>query len=330
MRRIYTYTDGQGFNFWNMVATIGAFTIAVSILSSWSTSSLSYRRHRANPVNPGPDPWDARRLEWMIPSPAPEHNFDEVPVVEEFDEFWHRKYGHDENGRLVRIAKTEDVVQKGDATGVHLPSPSLLADRAGGRSPAHRLRRHLPTCGGPCPASCSSSPASTAGSWSRRSDPDAGHDHDDHPTSDDDSDAAETPELTEPSTRRDDDGRRRRTCASDRGSDRRARAGERRIDRGGPRWLKPPRGSTICALDPVDDVDSPTTSTPPPPASPTRSWAMWVFLASDCLLFGGLISTYLLYKNRPGAIEGLVGAPSRRSSESLRHPVHVDDRRSSC
>jgi len=24
---------------------------------------------------------------------------------------------------------------------------------------------------------------------------------------------------------------------------------------------------------------------------------MWVFLASDCLLFGGLISTYLLYKN---------------------------------
>lgn len=25
--------------------------------------------------------------------------------------------------------------------------------------------------------------------------------------------------------------------------------------------------------------------------------AMWVFLGSDCLLFGGLISTYLLYKN---------------------------------
>src|SRR3954449_1121937 len=24
---------------------------------------------------------------------------------------------------------------------------------------------------------------------------------------------------------------------------------------------------------------------------------MWVFLGSDCLLFGGLISTYMLYKN---------------------------------
>lgn len=30
--------------------------------------------------------------------------------------------------------------------------------------------------------------------------------------------------------------------------------------------------------------------------------AMWLFLGSECLLFGGLISTYLLYKNRPGAL----------------------------
>ena len=28
--------------------------------------------------------------------------------------------------------------------------------------------------------------------------------------------------------------------------------------------------------------------------------AMWVFLGSECLLFGGLISTYLLYKTRRG------------------------------
>ena len=36
---------------------------------------------------------------------------------------------------------------------------------------------------------------------------------------------------------------------------------------------------------------------------------MWVFLGSECLLFGGLISTYLLYKNRPGEIAGLSGSP---------------------
>ena len=34
---------------------------------------------------------------------------------------------------------------------------------------------------------------------------------------------------------------------------------------------------------------------------------MWVYLASDCLLFGGMISPYLIYKNRPGEIEGLAG-----------------------
>ncbi|HTN99958.1 MAG TPA: cytochrome c oxidase subunit I [Microthrixaceae bacterium] len=124
MRRTYTYTKGQGFETWNMVSTIGAFMIAVSIIIFIVNIAMSYSKHKRNPVDPGPDPWDSRSLEWMIPSPSPEHNFDEIPVVEELDEFWHRKYGHDEEGHLVRIARTEDVVQRGDATGVHLPSPS--------------------------------------------------------------------------------------------------------------------------------------------------------------------------------------------------------------
>lgn len=32
---------------------------------------------------------------------------------------------------------------------------------------------------------------------------------------------------------------------------------------------------------------------------------MWTFLGSECLMFGGLISTYLLYKNRPGNLESV-------------------------
>jgi len=123
-RRIFSYSDGQGFDLWNLVATIGAFTIAVSLLVFFYNCWVSYRRHKANPVDPGPDPWDARSLEWSVPSPVPEHNFDEIPQIEEFDDFWHRKYGHDENGRPVKIAEAADVAQKGDATGVHLPSPS--------------------------------------------------------------------------------------------------------------------------------------------------------------------------------------------------------------
>ena len=40
---------------------------------------------------------------------------------------------------------------------------------------------------------------------------------------------------------------------------------------------------------------------------------MWVYLASDCLLFGGMITTYLIYKNRPGEIEGLAGSSDKVS-----------------
>ena len=150
MRRTWTYTEDQGFNTWNLVSTIGALTIAVALIIFMVNVALSYRKHRRNPVDPGPDPWDARSLEWMIPSPTPEHNFDEVPVVEEFDEFWHRKYGHDENGRLVRIAKTEDVVQDRRRDRRAPAVAVVLAARARRRHAAGRVRAHLqPLVGDP-------------------------------------------------------------------------------------------------------------------------------------------------------------------------------------
>ena len=128
-RRIDTYSKGFGFDFWNMVVSIGAFVIALSVftfLVNIAVSTVKYKRAKADGsyVNPGPDPWDARSLEWMVPSPVPEHNFDEEIEVHGLDEFWHRKYGYDENHRVVRIATAEQVAQKGDATNVHLPSPS--------------------------------------------------------------------------------------------------------------------------------------------------------------------------------------------------------------
>ncbi|MFN0029401.1 MAG: cytochrome c oxidase subunit I [Acidimicrobiales bacterium] len=126
-RRIQTYQPSDGFTFWNRVATLGVFVIAIGVLLFLHNITASYRQwKRAGRPNPGPDPWDARSLEWSIPSPAPEHNFDVVPDIHAQDDFWHRKYGEDEEGRAVRIAATEDVAQKGDAKGVHLPSPSFF------------------------------------------------------------------------------------------------------------------------------------------------------------------------------------------------------------
>jgi cytochrome c oxidase subunit 1 len=123
-RRTYTYATGYGFDFWNAVETVGAFIIATSVLilliNIFSSRAKAKREH----IVIGNDPWDARSLEWMVPNPTPAHNYDSVPIVTHLDEFWHRKYGEDEAGRPVRVADTDDVVQAGDPTGVHLPSPS--------------------------------------------------------------------------------------------------------------------------------------------------------------------------------------------------------------
>ncbi|MDZ7734416.1 MAG: cytochrome c oxidase subunit 4 [Acidimicrobiia bacterium] len=122
-RRVYTYDEGIGFDAWNLVATVGAFVLALGVLFFIINVFVSRVQAKHRPPA-GPDPWDGRSLEWMISSPPPEHNFDPVPEVHGFDEFWHRKYGEDEHGKVRRIAATEDVVQPGGPADVHLPSPS--------------------------------------------------------------------------------------------------------------------------------------------------------------------------------------------------------------
>ncbi len=113
-RRIYTYPEGKGWDFWNFASTIGSFLIAFSVLvflyNMWTS--------RKNP-HVGDDPWDARTLEWSIPSPPPEYNFAEIPLVTARDDLWHRKYAEDDEGRAVRReAPMPAVVDKGDGTDV--------------------------------------------------------------------------------------------------------------------------------------------------------------------------------------------------------------------
>ncbi len=123
-RRIDTYSSGFGFEFWNLVATIGSYILGASVLFFlWNV--YKSKKEAPNLPAPGPDPWDARSREWSIPSPTPEHNFDEIPVIESQDDWWFRKYNIEDDGSVVRISSAEDAAQKGDAVGVHLPSPSF-------------------------------------------------------------------------------------------------------------------------------------------------------------------------------------------------------------
>ena len=123
-RRHSVYGEFDGFEFWNKIATIGYFfmliamvILAVNIFRTWG------RYRRGLEPGAGADPWDGRTLEWAIPSPVPEHNFDYVPVVSDVDDFWHKKYRPDETGKLRRIAYGNDIAQIGDQH-PHLPSPS--------------------------------------------------------------------------------------------------------------------------------------------------------------------------------------------------------------
>ena len=84
-RRIYTYDDGLGWDTWNLVATVGSYIIALSILVFIFNFFRTMRQPRTAPNNP----WNAPTLEWATSSPPPEHDFDVVPTVHSRDPLWH-------------------------------------------------------------------------------------------------------------------------------------------------------------------------------------------------------------------------------------------------
>jgi cytochrome c oxidase subunit I len=87
-RRIYTYPPGLGWDGWNLVATVGAAGIGISLLVFIANALRSVTRGERAPA----DPWDGRTLEWAIPSPPPHYNFATVPVVERRDALWLTKH----------------------------------------------------------------------------------------------------------------------------------------------------------------------------------------------------------------------------------------------
>ena len=86
-RRVYTYTQGLGWDGLNLLATAGSFMILMSLLLlAWNLITTLRSSVRA-----GPNPWGAGTLEWATPSPPPAYNFAHVPLIGSDNPLWDRR-----------------------------------------------------------------------------------------------------------------------------------------------------------------------------------------------------------------------------------------------
>jgi cytochrome c oxidase subunit I len=111
-RRVYTYLGGQGYDNMNFISTIGAFLMGIGTITFLVNIFIAWSK----PRNAADDAWeDGRTLEWTIPSPPPEYNFKQIPLVRGLDPWWKEKME----------GKTE--MTPAEPVGpIHMPSPSIL------------------------------------------------------------------------------------------------------------------------------------------------------------------------------------------------------------
>jgi heme/copper-type cytochrome/quinol oxidase subunit 1 len=76
-RRIATYPIETGFLTLNIVETIGAVLLGMSMLIFLWNTVVSWSKG----APAGNDPWLANTLEWLTPSPPPAYNFGTLPRI---------------------------------------------------------------------------------------------------------------------------------------------------------------------------------------------------------------------------------------------------------
>jgi cytochrome c oxidase subunit 1 len=111
-RRYFVYEE-ENLATGNMISSIGAAFMGVAVLIFIINIIMTaIKKEYAEG-----DAWhgDGRTLEWSIPSPAPEYNFAQTPLVKSVDAFWAEKTAG--NNKMTPAEPLGEI---------HMPSPSLL------------------------------------------------------------------------------------------------------------------------------------------------------------------------------------------------------------
>ncbi|GED31002.1 cytochrome c oxidase subunit I [Brevibacillus centrosporus] len=110
-RRVFTYLKDQNLDMGNMISTIGAFGMTIGTILFLVNIFVTAASSKRAPA----DPWDGRTLEWSIPSPPPEYNFAQTPLVRGLDAFW-----------IEKVAGNKGMTPAEPLGDIHMPSPSFL------------------------------------------------------------------------------------------------------------------------------------------------------------------------------------------------------------
>lgn len=83
-RRIYTYEAGVGWDWLNLLSSLGGFIMAVGVALTFLDLLLHWRFGRDATQNP----WQADTLEWATPIPPPPYNFASIPTIRSRHPMW--------------------------------------------------------------------------------------------------------------------------------------------------------------------------------------------------------------------------------------------------
>ncbi|MGR3763724.1 cytochrome c oxidase subunit I [Rossellomorea sp. NS-SX7] len=111
-RRIWKFLPGQGFETGNLVSSIGAGFMGVSVIVILINVIIT----QVKGVKVGNDPWgDGRTIEWAIPSPPPFYNFKQTPLIRGLDAYW-----------LEKMEGKNELTPAEPIGDIHMPNNSIL------------------------------------------------------------------------------------------------------------------------------------------------------------------------------------------------------------